>query len=315
MLFRSDGLATLYLDPSGLLGSIAGSTSGASSAIAGQLFSSSGFRPVAAAANAQADGFTLDFASPGAKASGVAAGDGPAALTRVPGDSWLGIGIGNLGPRVEQALNQFATLGALGGVNLDQVLSQLKQQSGLDVRKDVIDWMGDAAIFVRGTSKADLGGGVIIHSSDPAATVRGVQGIARLLRAGGRTVTALHGLPGVAAGASIRLTSGGEVLLAAAGDRFIATYGRPAMLAALKPSATLGDCPGFQAAASRLGGGLKPSLFLAPQPALQLIEATSAGSSASYRSVRPYLAAFESVVAGGRRAGDVSKGRVVIAVR
>jgi len=265
-------------------------------------------------ADAQADGFQVTFASVGSKASTVDAGDGPGALAAVPGDSWLGIGVGNLGGRVQDALKQIGQAGAFAGVNLDQLLAQLKAQSGIDLQADLLDWMGDAAIFVRGTSVGDIGGGLIVHSKDPSATQRGVARIAKLLRRQGQTVTRATG-NGIDTGFSFKVSNGIEVFLVSAGDKFVAAVGRSALDAALSGKQTLGDSPGFQQAASQLGDGLKPSVFFAMDPVLQLVDSVGASSTGNFQQVEPYLKAFTTIVAGGKRSGDVSKGRIVIGVK
>jgi hypothetical protein len=312
-----DGLVTAYVDPGALLDAAAagGSIDGTAVFAVRQLLSSAGARAVGASLEAQADGFVVDFATLGAKSSGVSGGDGPAALAAVPGDSWLGLGVGNLGGQIDNAIKQLGQLGAFAGLDVDQILEQVRRQSGLDVRKDLIDWMGDAALFVRGSSLGDVGGGLIVESKDRAATARGVKRLGQLLRRQGRTVTAVSGIAGVDTGVSFKLGSGIEVFLTQAGDRFVGAVGRSSLVAALKSSQTLGDSPGFQQAASRLGEGLRPSLFFAMAPVLELVQSSGLGSDTGFKKALPYLQAFTTAVAAGKRSGDVGKGRLVIGVR
>ena len=312
----ADSLATFYMDPGELFDALAraGSVDRQTVTALRQALSSAGVRAVGMGADAHANGFTVTFASIGAKASGVSGGDGAAALAGVPGDSWLGVGIGNLGGQIDNVLKQAGQLGGLAGVDVDQLFQQLKQQSGLDIRADLIDWMGDAGLFVRGTSVGDIGGGLIVKSKDPAATARGIKRIGKLLRRQGQTVTSFRA-SGVDTGITFKVSNALDVFLVAAGDRFIGVVGRPALDAALKSSEKLGDSPGFQQASSQLGEGLKPSVFFAMEPVLQLVDSAGAGSSSSYQQVEPYLKAFTTIVAGGKRTGDVGKGRIVIGVK
>jgi hypothetical protein len=95
----------------------------------------------------------------------------------------------------------------------------------------------------------------------------------------------------------------------------VAAVGRSALEAALSSSQTLGDSPGFQQASSQLGDGLKPSVFFAMDPVLQLIDSTGQANTGNFQQVEPYLKAFTTIVAGGKRTGEVSKGRIVIGVK
>ena len=314
----SDKLATLYLDLGGLIDSLvrSGAVDRQTALAIRQALTSTAAGEVAASASATADNFTLDFAALGSGRATAGGGDGPAALAGVPGDSWLGIGIGDLSGDINKALGQLGQLSALGGANIDQVFAQLKQQSGLDIRKDIIDWMGDAAIFVRGTSLSDIGGGLIIKSKDPQATATGIKRIAKLLRRQGQTVKAVSGVSGVDTGIQLEI-SRLPVYIVVAGDKFIAAVGKSSLDAALNDDASksLGESPGFQKAASQLGSGIKPAVFFAMSPLLQVLESAGVGSQASYQQAKPYLEAFSTVVAGGKQTGDVGKGRIVISIR
>ena len=62
--------------------------------------------------------------------------------------------------------------GVTGGMDPATLLDGLKSQLGIDVQKDLLSWMGDAALFVRGTTKSTLSGALVVHSKDPAASRR-----------------------------------------------------------------------------------------------------------------------------------------------
>ena len=311
-----DGIGFAYFDPNALLNAVASGGGVNSTAIAPlrQVLAGQGTKSVGASVNAQSDGFSITTAALGAKASKVAPGNASAALKGVPGDSWLAVGVGNIGGQLEQALRQFAQIGGLAGTNVDQVLEQLRQQSGLDVRKDLLAWMGDGAIFVRGESLGDIGGGLIVDSKDPKSTQRGISRVARLLRRQGQTVTRVSGIGGVDVGISLQAKQGIDVYLVSAGDKFIAAVGRGALEAALKPSSTLGDDAGFKAASAKLDG-LDPLLYFELQPVLTLADSAGAGNDAGFQKAKPYLQAFTALVAGTKREGDVSRGKVFVGVK
>ena len=62
-------------------------------------------------------------------------------------------------PKVGAGLKSLFTraAGALGGAAATQ---QLQQQYGIDLERDVFGWIGDTAMFVRGSDKASLDGGL-----------------------------------------------------------------------------------------------------------------------------------------------------------
>ena len=311
-----EGIGFVYADPSALINAVAssGGVNSAQLAPLRQILAGQGTKAVGATINAASDGFSIATATLGARASKTASGNAAAALKSVPGDSWLALGIGNIGGKLNDALRQFAQIGGLAGTNVDQILAQLKQQSGLDVRKDLLDWMGDGALFVRGESLGDIGGGLVVKSKDPQATQRGIARVARLLRRQGQTVTRVTGVSGVDVGISLKAQQGIDVFLVSAGDKFVAAVGRTALEGALKPSSTLGSDAEFKAASGKLGG-LAPALYLELQPILRLAESTGATDDPDYQKAKPYLEAFTWLIAGSKRDGDVARGKVFLGVK
>ncbi len=174
--------------------------------------------------------------------------------------------------------------------------------------------MGSAGIFVQGTGKGQVGGGLIVHSTDPAATRRAVRrlgtAIPRLFSSG--KVGALN-----AAGVDEGFTlSGGKrptIAVAAAGDRFIVAIGAGALAAALKPGSRLGDSPAFRDISAKLGSGQKPAFYLDMAAVTRLV-AAHGGSDAQARKVLKVLSRFTQVAAGGRQEGDSSVITVVAGV-
>ncbi len=67
-------------------------------------------------------------------------------LAELPGDSWVAFGAPDFGPALKGIYQQVA--GALGGAAIE---NQLRQELGLDLQQDVFSWIGDVAVFARGT--------------------------------------------------------------------------------------------------------------------------------------------------------------------
>ena len=266
-----------------------------------------------AALDAEPDLVRVDSAALRNGGAARATTSGADALAALPAGAWLGLGIGDLGQRANGFLDRVGSAGGLASIGVEALLSQTGQALGLDVRRDLLAWMGDAGIYLAGTSRADSRAALVIASKDPAATRRAVRALESLARRRGE-VAPLRAA-GVDEGFSVRRPGARHELLVAAGDdRFVVAVGRRALDEALNPPAALGSVSAFRDAAGRLGGDVRPSFFLDVQQLSRLI-AAKAGSGDRAREAREYLGAFGAVVAGARRDGDVTRGRAVATLR
>jgi hypothetical protein len=204
---------------------------------------------------------------------------------------------------------------AVGG--RDAVEQQLKAATGLDLQKDVIDWMGDFGIFVRGTSLANLDGALIIETRDEQASGRMIDAVARLARQ-----------QGAESGLRVRpSTQGGEGYTISGQDipkpihffqkdgRVVVAYGDAAARDAVDPSEKLGDNPDFSATRDSLGGDYDVSFLVLVQPILDLVESTGAASDADWQDAKPYLEPLSALVAGTSGEGDDLKSAVKLIVK
>ncbi len=265
---------------------------------------------VAAGLDADPDALRVDSAALGGQQGGPRA-DGSAALAALPDDAWLGIGIGDLGASLNHALEQISSAGGLGGVGLQALLGQVEQSVGLDIRRDLLDWMGGAGIFAAGTSKDSAGGGLIVTSKDPSATRRAVGRLEALARRDAAADVARLDAAGVDEGFVIRGTGDDrDTYVAAAGDRFVVAAGRPALSDAISPGGTLGSSPALRDAAAKLGDDVKPSFFVDVERMTRLL-ASRSSSDRGFAKAAPLLEAFGVVAGGTRRDGDTTRGRAV----
>ncbi len=313
-----DRVGLFYVDVQGLLRTI--SQTASSDPQVGALlgsFSSAAPRTIGAALQAQPDALRVDAVTIGTPQSASTGGSGADIVAGLPADAWLGFGVANLGQTLDKVLQTVSSAGGITGVGFNALLGQFQQQTGLDLRKDVLGWMGDAGIFVEGASTAGLGGALVIKTGDPGKTRKTIAVLERFLRgqSGGTKVSALHG-KGIDDGFTARDTSGPPIHVALAGDRFIVAVGSDKVLQdAISPGAQLGSSPAFTAAAGKLGNGLKPSFYLDFTQVTKLIEAT-AGSNPDFQKAKPYLDAFGAIVAGGKAEGDgVTRSRLAITLR
>ena len=138
--------------------------------------------PVLATFNANEHGVRLEATLPESLSSVIpilGASGGRAA--DLPADSWLALAQPDLGKTISYFVDTFGNIA--GG--RDALAQQLKAATGLDLDKDVISWMGDWSLFVRGTSVADLSGALVVETSDEAASRRFIAAVARLVRKSG----------------------------------------------------------------------------------------------------------------------------------
>jgi hypothetical protein len=215
--------------------------------------------------------------------------------------------VADAGRRLDGAL-QALTAGGLSGIGVQALLGELQQQTGLDLRRDVLSWMGDAGVFVAGTAPGDLRGGLVVETSDPAATRRAIAAIEGLVRKqGGARVSPLRAR-GVDEGFSVRAGKRPPIAVALAGDRFVvATGDRRALEEAIDSSAArIATAPAFRDAVAKLGGGLRPSLFV---DFGQLRQLSRSGHAS-------WLDAFDALAgAATDEGGGTVRGRFVITLK
>jgi hypothetical protein len=290
-----DGVGRAYLAPRAIL-----EASGASSMSGGGMFGSlaagalTGALPTAVAAKFHADGDAVraDVATVGGAQSGARAN--PDVLAAVTGRAWLATAVGDVGSGLQ---------GQLGGA--DAILSLVGAQAGLDIRKDLLGWMGDGAFFVAGDSPAALGGALVVRSEDPAASRAAVPKLGALISrfATGATVRELHA-QGVDAGISVRMQGlPAQLQIAAAGDRFVIAAGRGALQEAISPSSRLGDDADFRSAAATLGGGLRPTSYVGISELARLGSLLARRAHEDPGDVRETLARFTALVAADQGDG------------
>ena len=315
----TDGLGFVYADPARIFDLVqrampGGRSGGAGGAPAPQalkgLLAGSGLRSFAASLDVAKDALHVDAAVIGLRTQ-AGAGDGPGAAAAVPAGSWLSVGVGDLGGTVQRALAGFGKGGgATGGLDPQALLQGLQSGLGVDVQKDLLSWMGDAAIFVRGTTRSDLGGALVVTSKDPAKSKASIATLRRLLQMIGARPKELTGVNG-ATGLTLS-TRSGAVEIAAKDDKFVIAYGPGALRDALAPRSALGDSAPFKTAAGLLQGA-KPSLFLDTPQLVKLLGA-AAGNDPGFAKARPTLEAFGPAAAAVTSSGDVTRLKAAIAV-
>ena len=154
----------------------------------------------------------------------------------------------DLGTRIEQGIEQFSQLGALGGQDPEQLLDQLEAQLGIDPRRDLAAWMGDVALFAVGDTPAEIGGGLVAKTKDAAATRKAIPRITRFLE----QVAQVQAKPLRQSGVDLGVTLTSPELplpihmVLTDDERFIVAVTDKALEEALEPAESLGDVAGVQ---------------------------------------------------------------------
>jgi uncharacterized protein DUF3352 len=231
-------------------------------------------------------------------------GKGGERTPELPADSWLAISQPNLGETIGNLLDVFTSSGAGRGA-LEQ---QIQAATGLDLKRDVLSWMGDFSLFVRGTSVSQLNGALVVETSDEAASRRFIDKVAQLARKAGH-------LTRIADGYELRLDSLDQPLQLFQRDgKVVLAYGASAAHDALAPGARLGDTQGFKDAQSALGSDYKPALYLSLPQVVSLIDSTGAHDSEIWQKIKPYLEPLGAIAAGAKQDGDQLRSALVVTV-
>jgi hypothetical protein len=264
--------------------------------------------PLMASFSADADRLTVD-ARMDAKRSGalgalgsLSSGGGTPLLKELPGDAWGAFGAPKYGQSLKAAVDQYA--GVLGGAAARQ---QLRSQFGIDLDEDILSWVGDVAVFVRGTSLTALDGGVVIQVTDEGKAAKGFGKLVGLLQVG----SGLRAKPVKVDGAETAFavavpdTLSKPIVFARSASKVVVAYGTAAAAAALRPAAKLGDSETYQQAKDALDGEMEPSFLLSVPALARFLTDPDAAE------VRPYLDAYDVIAAGWE--GGANGGRARLA--
>jgi hypothetical protein len=338
-------LAHLYANP-GAGGSSRGAAAG-SQGLSGLLSLLAGTRSVNISLVPSAASIALDadVLSAGAATSqrGLlsASPEGAQALGELPGESWLAVGLGNVGATLGEDVNGLHTLASIGsalagsgvavkssaGISVDGLLegilaplSALSANSA-EAKHDFASWMSSAGMFASGSGLLELKGGIVIGSKNQALSRAAVARLGAKLRKAGGSVQAVS-IPGTDASLAARLTGLPVVLDIADGRdanghaKFVIGLGEPSIAAALNPSSTLSGAASRAAASSSLGEGIQPILSLDFPTLLGLLESVGLSEDPSVSPFVPYLRSLTTLAGGGKSVGaGVERFRLVVGLR
>jgi uncharacterized protein DUF3352 len=266
---------------------------------------------------------------------------GAAALSELPGESWLAIGLGNVGatlPEDVQGLRALVSLpSSLAGASpavqssagisakglLEGILAPLSVlgEPTAQAKHDFQSWMGSAGVFASGSGLLELKGGVAITSNDPALSRVAVGKLGAKLRKAGDSVQALS-IPGTEASITTQVT-GLPVALdiangrdASGATKFVIGIGEASVRDALNPTSTLAAAASRAAAVTALGEGIQPNLLVDFPTLLGLLEGVGLLEDPTISPFVPYLRSLTTLAGGGASLrGGGERLRVVVGLR
>ena len=171
------------------------------------------------------DAVRVDAAARGGQGGELLTGPGAAdALAALPGRSVFGLGLADVGGALQRLLDRLSSGAGLNAVGVEAMLGQLRAATGLDLRQDLLSWMGDAGLFATRD-----GGALVVHAKDAGRMRAAVGKLAPLARMLGGGSTRPLDARGVDEGFVVDAGQAGPIFVAAAGDRFVVAKGRRAL--------------------------------------------------------------------------------------
>jgi len=230
-------------------------------------------------------------------------------LGELPGDAWVAFGAPDFGPALKAIYQQAA--GALGGAAIE---NELRQSLGLDLQEDVFSWIGDVAVFARGTGMDSIEGGLVIEVTDPAKAKAAFPKLLGLAQSRGGVSARPVKVDGAEQAFESQLPGAPKPVVAARSEeRVVIGYGREAVADALGGGEKLADSDTYAAAKSVLGD-IEPGFLLSVPAVLELVEA-SGEADEDFAKAKPYLEAFGVLAGGNSRDGDTARSRTAVGLR
>lgn len=233
-------------------------------------------------------------------------------LGTLPAGSLAALATSGFGGQLEEAIDNLDETGIPPTLPPHELKSTL-EQAGINLNK-IAASLEDAAVFVEGSSKDNLGGALVITSKSSEAA-EAIADLGTLLR--GARVPGVTAVSGNASGFSIRSAELGNspVVVVAKGTRIAIGYGLDNALTGLNGSgAQLSGNASYKAAVSSLGS--TPISAYADGPAaLRLAEALVPHSKKGFWEARPYLKKISYLALGAEPGSEPARAKLIAGLR
>jgi hypothetical protein len=219
-------------------------------------------------------------------------------LGELPGDAWAAYGAPNVGRSAASLYDRFA--GALGGA---AIAGQVQQATGVDLRNDVFNLVGDIALFARGSTMNDLDGGLVIAVKDDTRAATVFARLVGLLRTQGQVDPHAVKVAGADQAFSVTVPNAPKPIVLARGPgKLVVAYGESAATAAFQPQTKMKDSLAYKQAKASMDNKFDPAFLVSVDGVLKLVDGLGAGTDADFQKARPYLERFSVIASGGKAA-------------
>ncbi len=269
--------------------------------------------PFLATLDADKDGVVFEGTVPEVLGRASLFGQASELVEELPGDSWLAVAQTDFGKLLDFYADAFA--GVAGG--RDAIEQQFRAATGLDLQKDVIDWMGDFGVFVRGTKVPELDGALIIETKDEAASGRLIAALERLAKSQAEGDVRIGPLTAPGGGDGFTAQGAGvpkPIHVFQRDGRVVFAYGDAAATDAVDAGDKLGDSAEYRAARDSLGD-YEVSFYVLMQPIFDLVDSTEAATDADWQEAKPYLEPLSALVGGTSGDGDDLRSALKLVVK
>ncbi|MBA3290320.1 MAG: DUF3352 domain-containing protein [Actinobacteria bacterium] len=313
-----DRLATFYFDGRKLTEALEAGSGMPGGPEAGLLGGAGGLglnieAPVAAALFVDSDKVVLESTSTlNEETKDLASSFGGGLVGAVPADSWGALGLSDLGGIIEGIYDTFAEGFAAGG-GTNELDAQFEAQTGLNLREDLLSWMGDAGLFVSGTDPNSISGGLLVESTDPAKSSETLATLEGLLQQQGLSTEPFSAPNGE--GFKLEIPGSPQPVIVLGGERVVISFGEQAALDALEGGQALSGTETFQTAATGLGEGFSPAGYFDLDVIQTFAENTGVSEEPSYEGeIKPWIDPLSYLAFGSRIDGDRLVQRMVIGI-
>jgi hypothetical protein len=309
-----DAIARAYLNTAGIVDRVSREQEAPEEAVR-EFFGSLGREPAVASVTAAADQLAVEVDSPAGE-DGTEA-ERSSLLEQVPADAWLTLGFNDLGGKIERLIARLESA-EIPGLSEGGLSQQLQARTGINLEHDLLSWLDDGAVFLTGTSSANIGGALVLQSRDAAASRGLLQKLQRTLKTEGDLQLTPLRLGGGGQGFDVTDQEGEPPLpfhFVQRGDRVVVGYRDQVTESAFQAGEPLSADPDFTAAREALGDEPPLNFFLSIPTALKLAEAQGVAEDPQYVRLKPYLQSLAFLAAGSAQKGDRTISRLILGVK
>jgi hypothetical protein len=232
-------------------------------------------------------------------------------LAELPGDSVAALVVPEFGERFKEGLDQYDKTGIPGEVPPQQLKKYLKK-AGIDLEL-ISSSIGDAGLFVEGTSERDLEAALVLDADDATQATNTVSNLGLFLRASGTPgVKQLTGKKVTGFMISSPELGSKPLLVAAKGSRITISYGTRAEIIGLDGAdETLAGNPRFKEALSAFGAAPMTAFVDGPST-LDLVSGLVPPNEEGFLEVKPYLAKIGYLALGSEATDGLPLAKLII---